>query len=129
MPDSKPQRVEVTKKQIVIKEQIQFETGSSTIRPASYPILDDVVQVLRDYPDFQVRVEGHTDNVGNDASNLSLSKARADSVFEYIISKGTDARRLVTEGFGETRPIDTNTSVAGRQNNRRVEFHIVNSDG
>jgi len=128
-PDSKPQRVEVTKKQIVIKEQIQFETGSSTIRPASYPILDDVVQVLRDYPDFQVRVEGHTDNVGNDASNLSLSKARADSVFEYIISKGTDARRLVTEGFGETRPIDTNTSVAGRQNNRRVEFHIVNSDG
>ncbi len=124
-PDEKPQRVEVTKQQIVIKEQILFATGKATIRVESYPVIDDVVMVLRDYPDIKVRIEGHTDNVGNDATNLELSKARADSVFEYIIGKGIDARRLITEGFGETRPIDTNTTTEGKARNRRVEFHIL----
>ncbi len=124
-PDEKPQKVEITKKQIKIKEQIQFETGSSRIRAGSYDVLDDVVTVMGDYPEIKVRIEGHTDNVGADSGNLTLSKARADSVFEYVISKGIDARRLVTEGFGETRPIDTNTSTAGRAANRRVEFHIT----
>lgn len=128
-PDEKPQRVEVTKQQIVIKEQIQFESGKAVIRPASYGVLDDVVMVLRDYPDIKVRIEGHTDNVGNDATNLELSKSRADSVFEYVISRGVDARRLVTEGFGETRPIDTNTTTEGKARNRRVEFHILQEGG
>ena len=128
-PDEKPRRVEVTKQQIVIKEQIQFESGKAAIRSASYPVLDDVVMVLRDYPDIQIRVEGHTDNVGNDALNLELSKARADSVFEYIIARGIDARRVLTEGFGETRPIDTNTTTAGKARNRRVEFHILPAEG
>ena len=127
-PDEKPQRVEVTKQQIVIKEQIQFESGKATIRPASYPVLDDVVMVLRDYPDIRIRIEGHTDNVGNDALNLELSKSRADAVFEYVIARGTDARRLITEGYGETRPIDTNTTTAGKAANRRVEFHILQAD-
>jgi outer membrane protein OmpA-like peptidoglycan-associated protein len=128
-PDEKPQRVEVTKQQIVIKEQIQFQSGKATIRVESYPVLDDVVMVLRDYPDIQIRIEGHTDNVGNDATNLELSKQRADAVFEYIISKGIDARRLITEGFGETRPIDTNTTTTGKARNRRVEFHILQEGG
>jgi large repetitive protein len=124
-PDDKPQRIEITKEQIVIKEQIQFETGKARIRPVSYPILDDVVQVLRDYPRIQVRIEGHTDNVGDDVMNVRLSKSRADAVFEYIIGKGIDARRLVTEGYGETRPIDSNLTTEGKQRNRRVEFHIL----
>jgi len=124
-PDEKPQRVEVTKQQIVIKDQIQFSTGNATIRSESYPVLDDVVMVLRDYPEIKVRIEGHTDSVGNDSTNLELSKGRADSVFEYIIGKGIDARRLITEGFGETHPIDTNTTTAGKAANRRVEFHIL----
>jgi len=124
-PDQKPSRIEVTKQQIVIKEQIQFETGKATIRAVSYPVLDDVVQALKDYPQIRVRIEGHTDNVGNDATNLELSKKRADAVFEYIIAKGVEARRLITEGFGETRPIDTNNTPEGKQRNRRVEFHIL----
>ncbi|MBN1337525.1 MAG: OmpA family protein [Deltaproteobacteria bacterium] len=127
-PDDKPQRIEITRDQIVIKEQIQFETGKARIRPMSFPILDDVIQVLRDYPAIRVRIEGHTDNVGEDAMNARLSKSRADAVFEYIIGKGVDARRLTTEGFGETRPIDSNLSAEGRQRNRRVEFHILESD-
>jgi outer membrane protein OmpA-like peptidoglycan-associated protein len=128
-PDVKPQRVEVTKQQIVIKEQILFQSGKATIRVESYPVLDDVVMVLRDYPDIEVRIEGHTDNVGNDAANLELSKSRADAVFEYLIAKGVDARRLITEGFGETRPIDTNTTTEGKARNRRVEFHILQEGG
>jgi outer membrane protein OmpA-like peptidoglycan-associated protein len=122
-PDVKPQKVEVTTEQIVIKEQVQFQTGKSKILPASYPILDDVVQVLKDYPNLKIRIEGHTDNQGADAANLKLSKERADAVFEYLLAKGIDARRLETMGFGETRPIDTNLTPQGRQTNRRVEFH------
>lgn len=124
-PDTKPQRVEVTNEQIVIKEQIQFQSGKAIIRPESYVILDDVVQVLRDYPNIRVRIEGHTDSQGDDTANLRLSKARADAVFEYVIAKGVNPARLETVGFGETRPIDTNLTPEGRQKNRRVEFHIV----
>ena len=124
-PDTKPQMVKIKHKQIVISEQIQFETGKAVIQPVSYPILDDVVQVMSDYPQIEVRIEGHTDNVGSDATNMKLSKDRADSVFEYLIAQGVDPRRLSTEGFGETRPIDTNKTPQGRAANRRVEFHIT----
>ena len=124
-PDVKPQKVTIKHKQIVIEEQIQFQTGKAIIEPVSFNILDDVVQVMTDYPQLEVRIEGHTDNVGSDATNLKLSKDRADAVFEYLIAQGIDGRRLQTEGFGETRPIDTNKTPQGRQKNRRVEFHIT----
>jgi len=124
-PDTKPQRVTIKYRQIVIDEQIQFETSKAIIRPVSYPILDDVIQVMNDYPQIHVRIEGHTDNVGTDNSNLTLSKDRADAVFEYMIADGVNASRLETVGHGETRPIDTNKTPQGRQKNRRVEFHIT----
>ena len=124
-PDQKPQLIEITKKQIVIKERIEFETAKSVIRRVSFPVLDDVVQALKDYPDLQVRIEGHTDNVGNDDYNLRLSQTRADSVHDYIVGKGIARSRLTTKGYGETRPIDTNMTPQGKQKNRRVEFHIL----
>ena len=124
-PDTKPSKVKVANKQIVISEQIQFETGKAIIRPVSYPILDDVVQVMRDYPQISIRIEGHTDSDGSDDANQKLSKARADAVFEYMLEKGIEARRMETAGFGETRPIDTNRTPEGKQKNRRVEFHIT----
>lgn len=124
-PDTKPQKVTIKHKQIVIEEQIQFETGKAIIQPVSFPILDSVVQVMNDYPQLEVRIEGHTDNVGGDSTNLALSKDRADAVFEYLLAAGIDGRRLSTEGYGETRPIDTNKTPQGRQKNRRVEFHIT----
>ncbi len=124
-PDTAPSNVRITRQQIVIEEKVLFESGRATILPVSYGILDSVVQVLRDYPDITIRIEGHTDSDGPDAMNLELSKARADAVFEYILSKGIEARRMETEGFGETRPIDTNRTAAGKANNRRVEFHIT----
>jgi outer membrane protein OmpA-like peptidoglycan-associated protein len=124
-PDTKPQRVVVTSDQIVIKEQVQFQSGRAVILPASFGLLDEVVQVLKDRQSLRIRIEGHTDNQGADNVNLRLSKDRADAVFEYLLAKGIDARRLETMGFGETRPIDTNLTPQGRQINRRVEFHIL----
>lgn len=126
-PDSKPQRVEVTATQIVIKQRINFATGKATILSDSFPVLDDVGQVLKDYPNFKVEIGGHTDNVGDDAGNQRLSKARADAVFEYLLAHGVRADRMLTVGYGETRPIDTNMTDAGKLANRRVEFMIIDS--
>ena len=72
-----------------------------------------------------ISIEGHTDSDGAETANQRLSKARADAVFEYMISHGVQGSRLRTDGFGETRPIDTNRTSAGKSANRRVEFHIV----
>ncbi len=124
-PDSKPQRVEVTSDQIVIRERVNFATGKATILPDSFPVLDEVAQVLKDYPKIRVEIGGHTDNVGDDNGNQRLSKNRADAVFEYLLAKGVPAQRMTTMGYGETRPIDTNMTDAGKLNNRRVEFVIL----
>jgi outer membrane protein OmpA-like peptidoglycan-associated protein len=124
-PDTKPQRIEITDSQIVIKQRINFATGKATILPDSFVVLDDVAQVLRDYPQLRVEIGGHTDNVGDEGANQRLSKSRADSVFEYLLSKGIPAQRMITMGYGETRPIDTNMTDTGKLNNRRVEFVII----
>lgn len=124
-PDVPPQRVKVTRTMVEIKETIQFATGSATILGASTGVLDDVYQVLVDAPEMRLRIEGHTDNEGSDESNMRLSQERAESVKAYLESRGIDPRRLQAIGYGETRPIDTNRTTAGRAANRRVEFHIV----
>lgn len=116
------QDVEVTATAIRINQKIFFEFDRAVIRPVSFPILDTVAQVLRDYPDINVEIQGHTDSQGNDDYNMRLSQSRAESVREYLINKGIDSRRLTARGYGETRPIDSNRTSAGRANNRRVEF-------
>lgn len=126
-PDAKPTRVEVTATQIVIKQRINFATGKATILSDSFPVLDDVVMVMRDYPNIKVEIGGHTDNVGDDAGNQRLSKSRADAVFEYLLAHGVRADRMLTMGYGETRPIDTNMTDAGKLANRRVEFVIMDT--
>jgi outer membrane protein OmpA-like peptidoglycan-associated protein len=126
-PDAKPQRVEITGEAIVIKQRINFATGKATILQDSFVVLDDVAQVLKDYPQLKVEIGGHTDNQGDDAANQRLSKGRADAVFEYLLSKGVAATRMFTVGYGETRPVDTNMTDAGRMANRRVEFLIVSN--
>jgi len=127
-PDVPPGSVVVTNTRVEIKEVVQFETGSATLLPASFSVLNDVVQVLKDAPSMRLRVEGHTDSEGPDSSNLKLSKERAGSVRVYLESKGIEANRLTAEGYGETKPIDTNRTPSGRAKNRRVEFHIVKND-
>jgi OOP family OmpA-OmpF porin len=83
------------------------------------------VDVLTRYPNIKVEVAGHTDSTGPDAYNQGLSERRAKVVYDYLISKGIDASRLVgPNGYGETRPIDTNDTREGRQRNRRTELAV-----
>ena len=104
------------------KNQILFDFDSSTLKPESYKVLDEAVAKLKSNNDLVFLIEGHTDNVGEDAYNLSLSKARAKSVMNYFVSKGIVASRITSEGYGESKPIAGNDTEAGRANNRRVEI-------
>lgn len=115
--------VEVTSDGIIIHQQIFFETNRAVIRPESFAILDTVARVLRDFPDINIEVQGHTDSRGSDRSNMRLSDARAASVREYLVRAGIAPERLSSHGYGETVPIESNATPEGRAANRRVEFH------
>lgn len=103
---------------------IKFASGKAEITPDSATHLDEVVGVLTEYPSIHLRIEGHTDSVGNAEKNQTLSQARADAVRNYLIGKGIEADRLESEGFGETKPIQDNKTARGRAANRRIEFKI-----
>ncbi|MFZ9890183.1 MAG: OmpA family protein, partial [Myxococcota bacterium] len=125
-PDEAPKLVKVTTEKLEILEKVYFDTAKATLQPRSFPLLDDVARILESRPDIKtLTVEGHTDSQGNDASNLKLSQARAESVCDYLESKGIARERLVPQGYGESQPVDTNDTAAGRENNRRVEFKIT----
>ncbi len=119
--------VSVTKDRIEIKKQIKFATGSAKIVGAeSEKILDEVALALKDNVQIKkVRVEGHTDSVGDDSKNLKLSQNRANSVMSALIKRGIDPPRMEAVGFGETKPIASNSTSAGKAENRRTEFNIA----
>jgi len=104
---------------------IQFETGKYKIRPFSYPILNQIAQMLIENPIYQIEIQGHTDNVGNPKKNIELSEKRAMAVKEYLVSKGVDENRITTKGYGDTVPVASNETAMGRALNRRVEFLIT----
>jgi outer membrane protein OmpA-like peptidoglycan-associated protein len=104
---------------------INFKTGSAIILPNSYPVLDQAVMVLQQYKSLRLRIEGHTDNVGNPDANQRLSETRAESVKTYLMSKGVEFSRIETAGYGDTRPVESNRTAAGRAANRRIEFTIL----
>ncbi len=104
---------------------IFFETGKWDLLPESYNELDELVKILNDNPNMVIEINGHTDNVGNDESNLMLSQKRAASVVSYLLGKGIASSRLDSAGFGETQPVAPNETDEGRALNRRVEFVII----
>lgn len=104
---------------------ILFDTGKSTIKAQSEKVLKDITAILKEYPNSRFTIDGYTDSVGSDASNLKLSDDRAASVKNYLTSNGIDSSRLSSKGYGEANPIDTNDTAAGRANNRRVEINLV----
>ncbi|NNU34790.1 OmpA family protein [Mucilaginibacter sp. S1162] len=110
----------------IVREAIrnlEFDFGKATIRAHSFPSLNRVAQLLID-KNFSLKLAGHTDNVGSNDANMKLSKARAESVKNYLVDKGANASRIEATGYGETQPIATNKTAKGRQQNRRVEFTL-----
>ncbi|MFK7844454.1 MAG: OmpA family protein [Rhodothermales bacterium] len=109
---------------MVITHGILFDTNKADLKPESTPTLMDIAGLLKKHKDVKLRIEGHTDNTGADEANLLLSKARADSVRDWLINtQGIDSARLTVEGHGASKPVDSNGTSAGRQANRRVELH------
>lgn len=121
-PDTVPEKI---KKFSGVIAGIEFDTGKSTIRPSSYPILDEALSVLKEYPDVELKITGYTDSQGSPERNRELSFARAQAVVNYFISRGIDADRLTSEGRGPENPIADNSTKEGRQRNRRIEFQVV----
>ena len=113
-------------KEIVSKaiENLEFETNSSVIVKSSLPALDMLSLLLSEKPEWILKLVGHTDNMGDDASNMELSKKRAEAVRDYIVSKGLNFDRFKIEYYGESRPVETNETTEGRKKNRRVEMII-----
>ncbi len=101
---------------------VQFDTGKATFKPESSTHLDEFVQFLKSVPSAKGMLEGHTDNVGSKTSNQKLSERRAEAVKAYVVSKGIDAARLETKGYGDAKPVADNATAEGRATNRRVQF-------
>lgn len=121
----KRQHLVETKSGLELLETIKFDTAKATIKPESFPILDEVVSVLKDGPDINMGIYGHTDSKGAREMNINLSKARAASVVNYLVNKGINRNRLKSDGFGPDKPVDTNDTAEGRAKNRRVEFKVL----
>jgi outer membrane protein OmpA-like peptidoglycan-associated protein len=105
---------------------VLFATGRSDLKPGATTSLDKLVSFLNQYPDRNAVIEGHTDNVGSNASNQALSQRRAESVNTYLLQHGIKSQRLAASGLGEDQPVADNDSENGRQQNRRVEIIIDN---
>lgn len=117
--------VPIEKGQTIRMNNIFFETAKFELLEDSYAELDRVVDLLNKNPKLNILIEGHTDSIGKDEANLLLSEQRANAVLDYILSKGIEKSRLKTKGFGEKKPISNNNTEEGRQQNRRVQFKIL----
>ena len=117
--------VDISDKRICLFN-INFDFDSYRLRSESYPHLDEVAMMMNAFPEMRIKIIGHTDSLGSDAYNETLSLNRSKSVIRYLQSKGIDKDRMVPEGFGEKYPIDTNSTPEGRFHNRRVEIEVLN---
>jgi outer membrane protein OmpA-like peptidoglycan-associated protein len=124
-----PEKVELTieEEKIIqtVFRNLQFETNKAVIKPESFPSLDALAGLLKDKPLYKLLIDGHTDNVGAAAYNLTLSKKRAKAAKDYLVNKGVDPSRITDNGYGLTKPVSTNATPEGRRQNRRVEFQVV----
>jgi len=112
----------VAERELRLLNPIAFATDSATLRATSYATLDVVAQVLMDQPRMSLEIGAHTDSRGDDAHNLELSQQQAESVRKYLIARGVEPSRLTARGYGETRPIEANSTSRGRAINRRIEL-------
>ncbi|WP_420427184.1 OmpA family protein [Algiphilus sp.] len=114
------------KPQVVRLKGVHFELDSAQLKPGARSILRDVADSLKGEPNMRVEIAGHTDSQGSAAYNLNLSQRRASAVKTFLINQGIDPTRMDANGYGESRPVASNETAAGRQENRRVEFKVLN---
>jgi len=126
-PDRGKAQVVIEKNKITILKKVYFDTNRARIKPVSFNILNQVALVLRANPQVKgVRIEGHTDSQGNAQKNKVLSQKRAEAVRDFLIQKGgIEASRLFAVGYGPDKPVADNRTAKGREENRRVEFVIL----
>jgi outer membrane protein OmpA-like peptidoglycan-associated protein len=110
---------------ITFKGDVSFDTDSAEVKPGFNSEINRVSEVLKQYPATVIRVEGHTDSRGSDAYNMDLSKRRSEAVKNLLVQRGIESNRIEIIAFGETMPVATNDTEAGRQKNRRVEIKIA----
>jgi outer membrane protein OmpA-like peptidoglycan-associated protein len=106
----------------IVTHGINFDINKADIKPESMGTINAIVGILKNNPDLKFEIQGHTDNSGVAANNLTLSQKRSDEVKKQMVALGVDAARLTTKGFGDTKPISDNGTPEGKANNRRVEF-------
>ncbi len=120
---------EITEEQIkklnAYAKTILFNSGKSTFKQETFPVLQAITEILKEFPGSRFMIEGHTDSDGSNALNQTLSENRAAAVRNYLIENGIAADRLQSAGYGETKPIDTNKTAKGKANNRRVEVKLI----
>lgn len=116
---------DTAEEKIVRLHNVNFEFASANLTSTSVHELDHLAEIMNNYPDIEIEVSGHTDNVGEPESNMELSQSRADAVRNYLVDNGIGEDRVRAVGYGESRPIDTNETEAGRAENRRTEFKIL----
>lgn len=104
---------------------VQFETGKAVLKGSSFKVLDEIIEIMNQYPDYKLSISGHTDDVGTAENNLLLSTERAKACSDYLLYRGISEERLRSKGYGESKPMVSNNSPAGREQNRRVEFELV----
>ena len=109
----------------IVLKNVFFNSGSSELKPSSEPELNLLFQILSENSNMKIELRGHTDNVGSEQDNQTLSENRAKAVFQYLVDRGIADTRLQYKGFGESMPVDTNETAEGRRNNRRTEFIIL----
>jgi OOP family OmpA-OmpF porin len=105
-------------------KNVGFETGSNVLLSESNSVLDRIVEIMNRYPDFSLRINGHTDSIGGRSENQELSEIRAKACYDYLLAKGVSADRMSYKGYGESQPIANNKYKEGREKNRRVEFDL-----
>ncbi|TAK40906.1 MAG: hypothetical protein EPO28_09385 [Saprospiraceae bacterium] len=120
-PELKPAEKEVLE---YAQQAVQFETGKAALLPSSRPVLTEIVELLKKYPDHRLRISGHTDSIGTYEENEVLSEQRARACYNFFVNNGITPERLSFKGYGETQPIADNMFEAGRAKNRRVVFEI-----
>ncbi|MFM7106545.1 MAG: OmpA family protein, partial [Flavobacteriales bacterium] len=127
---SEPYRIDVSLQKLragatIVLKNVFFDSGKSELKQESQVELNKLAELLQANPDKNIEIGGHTDDVGSDENNQALSQQRSEAVVNYLTTKGIIASRLTAKGYGESKPVASNSSEEGRAQNRRTEFKIV----